>query len=303
MAYVWTNGVYTPPAGVDDGNGPLGINDLGHLAGSGNLRGFIYRNGQSTDLGQLEPVFNSYTFAQGINNSDMVVGDAYRPSILHYHAFTWSNGVISDLTPNAPVGTNAAAINNVGTIVGQYDVTAARWDPQGHLTVLTTPQGYVQSEAVAVNGNGFAVGSSHASYFFNEIATVWSPFGTAGTTLPLLNSYPVSDAAAINNLGQVIGTAGYAGEVFAPVLWQNGVAKDLNTLIDPTSGWALGTPKAINDAGEIVGAGTLHGVGHAYLLMPVPEPAACGVAAVLGACSLIRRRGRQAARTESAAMA
>lgn len=47
---------------------------------------------------------------------------------------------------------------------------------------------------------------------------------------------------------------------------------DLNTLIDPASGWTLFDARDINDAGQIVGTGTISGTQHAFLLTPVPEP-------------------------------
>ena len=47
---------------------------------------------------------------------------------------------------------------------------------------------------------------------------------------------------------------------------------DLNTRIDPQSGWTLEVAKGINDAGEIVGNGSHNGDYHAFLLTPIPEP-------------------------------
>jgi probable HAF family extracellular repeat protein len=292
-AYVWANGAYTPLGGVNDGNGPLAINNLGDLAGAGNLRGFIYRNGQSTDLGQLDPDpnYGGDAFAYGINDNDVVVGEGYRPSINAYHAFVWSNGLIHDLTPAAR-DSSALAINNAGMIVGAYNQMAARWDAAGNLTVLPALAGYIQSGAVAVDGNGDAAGASVASGYSYQVATVWSSSATSATALPLLGIYPVANATGINDLGEVVGTAGYFGLVYAPVLWQNGMAIDLNTLIDSTSGWSLGTPEAINDAGQIAGVGALNGIGHAYLLTPISVPEPSLVALVSGAFLLIRRQRR-----------
>jgi hypothetical protein len=49
---------------------------------------------------------------------------------------------------------------------------------------------------------------------------------------------------------------------------------DLNSLIDPLSGWELTGGYAINDAGQITGSGRIGGQSHAFLLTPVPEPSA-----------------------------
>jgi len=44
--------------------------------------------------------------------------------------------------------------------------------------------------------------------------------------------------------------------------------KDLNRLIPSGSGWVLSEATGINDAGQIVGSGTVHGQQHAFLLNP-----------------------------------
>ena len=44
---------------------------------------------------------------------------------------------------------------------------------------------------------------------------------------------------------------------------------DLNTLIDPLSGWELLDAADINDAGQITGQGLIGGQYHAYLLTPI----------------------------------
>jgi probable HAF family extracellular repeat protein len=43
---------------------------------------------------------------------------------------------------------------------------------------------------------------------------------------------------------------------------------DLNSLIPAGSGWVLTSARGINDAGQIVGTGTISGVQHAFLLTP-----------------------------------
>jgi probable HAF family extracellular repeat protein len=52
------------------------------------------------------------------------------------------------------------------------------------------------------------------------------------------------------------------------IVWQNNVPVDLNTLIPASSGWYLQCAQGINDAGEIVGFGTLNGSTHAFLAKP-----------------------------------
>jgi len=52
-------------------------------------------------------------------------------------------------------------------------------------------------------------------------------------------------------------------------LWDSaGGIFDLNSLIPADSGWELLLASAINDAGQIVGAGLFNGKTHAFLLTP-----------------------------------
>ena len=45
--------------------------------------------------------------------------------------------------------------------------------------------------------------------------------------------------------------------------------KDLNKLIPAGSGWVLLQAFGINNSGQIVGTGTIHGEEHGFLLTPV----------------------------------
>jgi hypothetical protein len=47
-----------------------------------------------------------------------------------------------------------------------------------------------------------------------------------------------------------------------------GLIQDLNALIPAGAGWVLGEATDINDAGEIVGYGSVHGQEHGFLLTP-----------------------------------
>ena len=76
------------------------------------------------------------------------------------------------------------------------------------------------------------------------------------TTLPVLDIG--GWAFGINDHGLVVGREGVSG-VSSAVIWEEGVMHDLNALITPETGWHLDEARAINDAGIIVGVGSVPG--------------------------------------------
>ena len=74
---------------------------------------------------------------------------------------------------------------------------------------------------------------------------------------------------AINNSGTVVGFATTRVNEYHAFVSTNGARmQDLNRLIPANSGWVLGQANGINDAGQIVGYGTIRGQTHAFLLTP-----------------------------------
>jgi probable HAF family extracellular repeat protein len=114
---------------------------------------------------------------------------------------------------------------------------------------------------------GYAEAGPAAYHALLYSAGTVSDLGTLGGTL--------SVATGINNHGQIVGYAGnYGDSAFydKAIIYSDGTMTDLNTLIDPGSGWTLQTANAINDNGQIVGYGiNAAGQGHAYMLTPNPR--------------------------------
>lgn len=91
-----------------------------------------------------------------------------------------------------------------------------------------------------------------------------------------------SEGRGINDKGQVVGFSYDQG--FTPdgpvsnaiaFIADNGTLLDLNTLLDNSAtGWELIVANDINDAGLITGAGYHNGLLRAFLMTPVPAPAA-----------------------------
>jgi probable HAF family extracellular repeat protein len=276
---LWQNGSITAVPNLFSNNGPLDINDAGDLAGAENQTGFLYHNGVATNLGSFN---GGATFAYGLNDNDVVVGDSYDMyPISSYRAFVWQNGNMQ-LLP-APGGTYATgaescafAINASGEIAGAYNLqtstgVAVVWNG-GVATALTTLPSYSRSQAYAINSAGQAVGFSANATITTEQAVLWD--GTTPESLGSLPGLTYTVANAINSSAMVVGSAsnGSNNSSESAFLWMDNQMIDLNTQISPTSGWHLTSAADINDRGEIVGYGTLNGQGESFLLIPVPEP-------------------------------
>jgi uncharacterized membrane protein len=151
-----------------------------------------------------------------------------------------------------------------------------RWDGGGAAD-LGIPDGYLGSCAFALNDTGQLAGSlTTAEMALNGLyldhAASWQ--NGAWRDLGTLAANTSSRALGINAVGQIVGSAettksdGLGGRVGHGVLWQTNALIDLNSRIDLQSGWEILSANAINDHGQIVGQGIIHGERHAVLLTP-----------------------------------
>jgi probable HAF family extracellular repeat protein len=139
--------------------------------------------------------------------------------------------------------------------------------------------GGTESFGGAINAGGQVAGFSYTTGHADYHAFLWTPTmpnGTSGTMLDLgtlggLNSYSYNIGAG----GQVVGASEVditSDDTHAFLYTSGSGLVDLNTLIDPLSGWELLDAADINDAGQITGQGLIGGQYHAYLLTPIPLP-------------------------------
>jgi probable HAF family extracellular repeat protein len=254
-----------------------GINDSGQVVGGNWGDGaFLYQNGTVTNLGTLGGGFG---LAFDINNSGQVVGYSTLTGDRVAHAFLYQDGTMTDLGTLGGDNSQAFGINNSGQVAGTAQTAEAfnrAFFYGGGMADLGTLGGY-DSIAYGINDSGQVVGYAYTA---DNNATFAFLYNGAMSNLGTLGGGS-SFALGINNSGQVVG---YSNE--HAFLYQNGTITDLNSLIDPSSGFTLSIAGAINNNGVIVGRGTVNGQHHAFLLTPVPEPSTI-ILLVIGAAGVL----------------
>ncbi len=223
--------------------GDMAVGQLGHA--------FLWSNSVLTDLGTLGFGVSS---ANGINELGQVVGNAEGPAG-RQHIFLYASGRMVDLGSFDNEHIEAHALNNAGTIVGLYRRTGPEYRAfslhEGELRDLGD-FGAEPAYAADINERGDIAGSAghaadsprahmHAFIHRSDRLLDLGIFNAAGAGSSL--------ASAINDGGEVVGTAfGGAGEARA-FLWRDGIMHNLGTLAGGASG-----ASDINEAGQIVGA-------------------------------------------------
>jgi probable HAF family extracellular repeat protein len=243
--------------------------------------GFIWQAGVMTALHPLPGGIDSY--AAGTNNEGKVAGWAEdgvhdhtcnSPQVLQFEGVVWGPkpGQMAQLSPLPPDPDSAAtAINDEGQIVGISGLCsnaaggtsaehAVLWENESARPVNlgNFDGGLAWNTPTAINDRGQVAGFGNQvgtpATEFNPIAFFWSKEGGIEPISPIgddTNSW----AWGINNRGVIVGQSfgGADDPTGRAFIYENGVATDLNTLIQPNSSLELELANDINDAGEIVG--------------------------------------------------
>ncbi len=263
-------------------SGALDINDNGAVVGWAELsvsstdhHAFRY-DGVMHDLGTLG---GDDSRATGINNNGVIVGvsetnlQARRGFIL--------DGTLHDLGTFGGTSSNANAVNSSGHIVGLAQNSILNIQPylyDGVMTDLGAPAGGFFGEATAVNDDNWVAGSwgfylagsrIHVHPFLYDGA-----MHDLGALVPDALTYQShGEALGVNVHGQVVGRSQALDGQYHAFIYTHDIGMvDLNSLIDPSSGWQISDATDINDSGLIVGSGRRGGVTRALLLTPVDAP-------------------------------
>lgn len=262
-----------------------------------------------TGMQELPTLGGVQSIANGINAAGDIVGQAELDEddpdgFPLKHATLWKDdGTVIDLGTFGGLRSVAHAINDLGQVVGQawYDdgepynsrIHQFLWLPE---PAYGLPSGLndidpndtidLTSNAKGINVHGQVVGWISEFIPGGGIRTkpsLWLPEPAHGLPAGMndLGSL-VPDGGgfgeAVNDHGQVVGSAvGSFADFGIPIIhgfvWENGVMRDLNELIElePGDNVFIGRAFGINNAGQIVGIGVINGGFHGYLLDPIVD--------------------------------
>ena len=210
------------------------------------------------------------------HSASLAVGFEYSPTDPIACAY-WMNGVETRVVPHWGGDGECAlrAIDNRGKYFAGY--ASYGFDQvEQHILLYTIGSGahdlggvpgYPLAHANAVNAHGHTAGTAATDpYFFSTAA-----FFHDGTKVTVLSTPAQNGAAtAIDDRDQVVGFVTDTAEPYAThgMLWSQGNAYDLLTLMDHPEGWSDLRPGAIAADGAIAGVGTKDGVTTMFVLQP-----------------------------------
>ena len=234
-----------------------GINDTGQIVGNEWPKNFSYMDGERTylDLGYGK------LFVTGMNNTGQIIGYSDGQSDLERGCFVFENGTLKSFGGDFPV-----SVNDHGAIVG-YDGKSIFLHENDQTRIIASGCRL----GIDINNGGQIVGSSEGAAFLWESDAFQSLGSIGGESFPY----------AINDNQQIVGVSYLIPGIFERTnarafIYENGILKDLNTLISSDSDGVMFRAVDINNSGWIIAYG-------------VPEPVTILLLG-FGAVALRRRR-------------
>jgi probable HAF family extracellular repeat protein len=256
-----------------------GVNNLGQVAGTSQvvnsfsalvIHAFLWtKSGGMQDLGTLPDLYDDPNFsswANGVNDLGLVVGGSWFDPI-NNHAFAWSHtGGMQDLgTAPGTQCSDAQSINLFGQVVGTaYEEPAIGeqcslghaflWTNAGGMQLLGHLPDGLYSEASSINVFGQVVGIADTDEIYPPNPGKYDAFlWTRRDGMVDLGAWT---PAAINDLGQVVGSGPFQSNSSQAVLWaRHRGLRDLGTL----PGGKSSSAAAIDDFDLVVGQSTTAG--------------------------------------------
>ncbi len=280
-------------------------------------RGF-YKNVSSSEFNLIPSLDENSTLelrALAVNNNDYIVGfgrvnpsddvdvngNSVSAAVARGFVFDTVNQVLTQVDPlnytNVKLESGLRDINNMGRAIGWSHVYVDNLLYAKSIYVdVSAPDTAIKLSLsdekrsdfpFAINDNNLIVGKRHVGDSFYFSAFIYDMNTQTITDIPDLTadykpseSADISIAYSINNQNQVVGTSLFdvVRDRYHAILFEGGVIKDLNNLIDCKSDpdaaltgspdWVLYEARAINDNGIIIGNGFYKNERRAFMLKP-----------------------------------
>ena len=243
---------YTEPVAITSSGAILidAFDAKGHKRGA-----FAWANHSLTALP------GNQTWARGSGAAGTIVGEWVPDGKTSTDAVYWKNSVPHSV--GLCCGGMLKAINERGEMIGDaYDdqghYHAFRWSPEGGQRSIDPDHAY--SSAVAINGAGHVLLQVGGDAWLDD---------TRHLQRLSLSAKFYNSAQSMNDCDVVVGAYGPDSEHYKAFSWTETQGfRDLNSFVPETSGWELQSAAAINNHGEIIGRGELHGDDRGFLLIP-----------------------------------
>jgi probable HAF family extracellular repeat protein len=239
-AFLWT------PGGTGGVPGNVQMKDLGTLGGNSSEAYSINQTGQITGYAQNGQNDRAFLYGGGVMTD---IGSRLGSSLPNSYGFGINDsGHVTGTAYNSSFSVAHAFFYNSTTAV---DIGSLGQGAYG----------------LAINNNdqitGYSTTSASVDHAFRYTSGVLKDLGTLGGHWSYGNG--------INNSNVIVGGSfiDAADSIYHAFIASGNSASDLNTNLDSSgTGWVLVEARAINDAGQIVGVGTLGGANHGFLLTP-----------------------------------
>jgi probable HAF family extracellular repeat protein len=260
--FLYSNGVMTeiPTLGGTESRAGQ-INASGQIVGrarlaTNNEHAFLYENGQMFDLGTLG---GSTSWANSINASGQIVGGSVLPDG-RWRAYRYSDGVMVGLPTLGAEETSSSVsfhINDAGQIVGWSEIA-----DQGNCLGFHSMHGFVYSNG-QMTDVGTLGGSCSIAGDINELGHVVGGADTAAgrqhaflyitgkmqdlnNLIPADSGWELTNAAGINDSGQIVGYGLINGQTHAFLLTPRSSSQLIDDLIALVRSFNL--PKGIENS-------------------------------------------------------
>ncbi|MCH8343893.1 MAG: hypothetical protein IH983_07885 [Planctomycetes bacterium] len=244
-------------------------------------RGFVYEDGEWTELPPVVDVTGAWSSAAAINNDGIVVGQrSITENLTPHNAYIWTatEGFTDLGIMNGPYS-SATDISQGGAVTGWTGLLAAPGDEAfiweaGERTLLGPIPGGLWSDGNAVADERLVAGSGRIP-IEGDPATVSRAFiWQAGefTIIEPIEGYDHSGAAGINSHLEVAGACRKEDNPndWRGFLWRNGITFDLNDLITSPDDILVTGATALNEARQIAAFGhNAQGELVSFLLTPL----------------------------------